>query len=79
MIPHVHAEGAYGITNAIPGLPFARERGTANLSYLLYVTEFSQALRVRGAEAYIRGARRCRRRSSSASPARFPPAPSRPT
>jgi RND superfamily putative drug exporter len=54
VIPHVHAEGAYGITNAIPGLPFARERSTANLSYLLYVIEFSQALRVRGAEAYIR-------------------------
>jgi RND superfamily putative drug exporter len=54
-IPHVHAEGAYGITNAISGLPFARERGTASLSYLLYVPKFSQALRVRGAEAYIRG------------------------
>ena len=37
VIPHVHAEGAYGITNAIPGLSFARERDTANLSYLLYV------------------------------------------
>ena len=47
--------GAYGITNAIPGLPFARERDTSNLSYLLYVTHFSQALRVRGAKAYIRG------------------------
>ena len=55
LIPHVHAEGAYGITNAIPGLPFARERDTTNLSYLLYVPQFSQALRVRGAEAYIRG------------------------
>ena len=53
-IPHVHAEGAYGITNAFSGLPFARERDTANLSYLLYVPQFSQALRVRGAEAYIR-------------------------
>jgi RND superfamily putative drug exporter len=55
LIPHVHAEGAYGITNAIAGLPFARERSTTNLSYLLYVPQFSQALRVRGAEAYIRG------------------------
>ena len=54
LVPHVHAEGAYGITNAIPGLPFARERGSANLSYLLYVTEFNQGLRVRGAEAFIR-------------------------
>lgn len=54
LIPHVHAEGAYGITNAL-GLPFARERDTANLSYMLYVPAFSQALRVRGAEAYIRG------------------------
>ncbi len=54
-IPHVHAEGAYGITNAIAGLSFARERDTTTLSYLLYVTKFSQALRVRGAEAYIRG------------------------
>ncbi len=53
-IPHVHAEGAYGITNAF-SVPFAREAGTTNLSYLLYVTAFSQALRVRGAEAYIRG------------------------
>ena len=53
-IPHVHAAGAYGITNAF-SVPFAREAGTTNLSYLLYVTAFSQALRVRGAEAYIRG------------------------
>ncbi len=36
-------------------MPFAREADTTNLSYLLYVTSFSQALRVRGAEAYIRG------------------------
>ena len=54
LIPHVHAEGAYGITNSIAGLPFARESGTSNLSYLLFVPQFSQALRVRGAEAYIR-------------------------
>ena len=54
VIPHVHAEGAYGVTNAISGLSFARERRTANLSYLLYVPAFSQALRVRGAEAYVR-------------------------
>src|SRR5688500_13986441 len=39
LIPHVHAEGAYGITNAIPGLSFARERDTTNLSYLLYVPQ----------------------------------------
>ena len=54
LIPHVHAEGAYGITNAFGGLPFARERGTASLTYPLYVADFSQGLRVRGAEAYIR-------------------------
>jgi RND superfamily putative drug exporter len=53
-IPHVHAEGAYAITNVFARLPFGREVGTANLSYLLFVPEFSQALRVRGAEAYIR-------------------------
>ena len=54
VIPHVHAEGAYGMTNAFVRLAFAREFDTANLSYLLFVPEFSQALRVRGAEAYVR-------------------------
>jgi putative drug exporter of the RND superfamily len=54
LIPHVHAEGAYGITNAVTSLPFARERSTASLTYPLFVIEFSQALRVRGAEAYVR-------------------------
>ena len=50
----VRADGAYGITNAIPGLPFARERDTTALSALLFGLDFNQNRRVAGARAYVR-------------------------
>ena len=48
------AAGAYGISNAIPGLPFAREPGTTTLSYLLFPPDFSQAARTARAGNYAR-------------------------
>ena len=50
----VRADGAYGITNAIPGLPFARERDTTALSALLFGLDYNQNRRVAGARAYVR-------------------------
>ena len=49
----VRAAGVYGVTNALPGLSFARERGTAALSYLLFGLDFNQNARVRGAQRYV--------------------------
>jgi putative drug exporter of the RND superfamily len=48
----VRASGAYGVTNAVADLPFARERGTTALSALLFGPEFNQNERVAGARAY---------------------------
>ena len=52
--PEVRASGAYGVTNTILDLPFARERGTTALSFLLFQPEFSQNRRLAGAHAYVR-------------------------
>lgn len=49
----VRAAGAYGVTNAVPRLSFARERRTTALSYLLFPLEFNQNARVRGAQRYV--------------------------
>ena len=53
-VPGVRASGAYGVTNAVVGLPFARERGTTALSFLLFEPEFSQNKRLAGAHAYVK-------------------------
>lgn len=55
--PGVRASGAYGVTNAIVDLPFARERGTTALSFLLFGPEFSQNRRVSSAHAYVKALR----------------------
>jgi RND superfamily putative drug exporter len=44
--------GAYGITNAVPGLPFAREFRTTAVTSLLFGDEFNQPQRVNAAKAY---------------------------
>lgn len=44
--------GAYGLTNAVPGLAFARERGTTALTAPIYGPEFNQEERVDAARAY---------------------------
>jgi putative drug exporter of the RND superfamily len=49
----IRASGAYGVTNVVAGLPFARERGTTALSSLLFELEFNQNERVAGARAYV--------------------------
>lgn len=46
--------GAYGIANVLPGLGFARERGTTTATALLYGPEFNQAERVTAAREYVR-------------------------
>ena len=46
------AGGAYGVTNRIPGLPFTRERGTTNVSYLLFELDLGVTKRSRLAAAY---------------------------
>ncbi|MDQ4125849.1 MAG: MMPL family transporter [Actinomycetota bacterium] len=46
------AAGAYGMTNAVPGLSFSRERGTAALSYLLFPLDVGQAGRAKRGENY---------------------------
>ena len=51
--PEVRASGAYGVTNAVIDLPFARERRTTALSFLLFEPEFSQNKRLAGAHAYV--------------------------
>jgi RND superfamily putative drug exporter len=51
--PGIRAAGAYGVTNAVARLPFARERGTTALSALLFGLEFNQNERVAGARAYM--------------------------
>jgi putative drug exporter of the RND superfamily len=51
--PGVRASGAYGVTNAVTDLPFARERGTTALSSLLFDLEFNQNERVAAARAYV--------------------------
>lgn len=73
----VRASGAYGVTNAVVDLPFARERGTTALSFLLFGPEFNQNERLAGAHAYVKalGAPAV----SWGSPARSRPAPSRPS
>ena len=45
--------GAYGIANVLPGVDFARERGTTSLTALLYGPEFNQAERVTAANEYV--------------------------
>ncbi|HEV2062220.1 MAG TPA: MMPL family transporter, partial [Solirubrobacteraceae bacterium] len=47
------AAGAYGVTNAVPGLSFARERGTTALSYLLFPLDVGQVGRTKRAENYV--------------------------
>ena len=47
------AAGAYGVTNAIPGLSFAREQGTTALTYLLFGLDVGQVGRTRRAENYV--------------------------
>ena len=44
------AAGAYGIANSLPGLPFARERGTTALTYLLFPLDIGQAGRTARAD-----------------------------
>jgi RND superfamily putative drug exporter len=51
--PGVRTSGAYGVTNAVTDLPFARERGTTALSSLLFDLEFNQNERVAAARAYV--------------------------
>jgi RND superfamily putative drug exporter len=51
------AAGAYGVTNAFPGLTFAREDGTAALTALLFGPEIGQAGRTARAENYERALR----------------------
>jgi RND superfamily putative drug exporter len=46
--------GAYGITNAIPRLSFARERGTTALTAPVYAEDLNQEERVDAAKAYAR-------------------------
>jgi len=48
------AAGAYGLSNAIGGLSFARERGTTTLSYLLFGTEIGQVGQTLRAENYVK-------------------------
>jgi putative drug exporter of the RND superfamily len=48
------AAGAYGITNAVPGLTFARERGTTAVTALLFGLEVGPAGRTARAENYAR-------------------------
>jgi hypothetical protein len=47
------AAGAYALTNAIPGLPFARERGTTALSYLLFGLDVGAVGRTARAENFV--------------------------
>ncbi len=51
-VPGVHAAGAYGVANSVPGLPFARERGTTAVSSLLFDLDFNQNGRVASARRY---------------------------
>jgi RND superfamily putative drug exporter len=53
----VRAAGGYGVTNTIPGLPFARERDTTALTSLLFGLEFSQHARVVAARGYVEALR----------------------
>ena len=46
------AAGAYGVTNAIPGLPFARERGTASVTALLFGLDLGPVARTNRGETY---------------------------
>jgi putative drug exporter of the RND superfamily len=50
--PGVGAAGAYGVANSIPGLAFARERGTTAVSSLLFELDVSQRRRVGAARRY---------------------------
>jgi hypothetical protein len=54
LAPLRDAAGAYGVTNAGVRLPFARERGTTTLSYLLFAPGMSQRARTARADNYIR-------------------------
>jgi RND superfamily putative drug exporter len=47
------AEAAYGITNAVPGLPFARERNTTALTALLFSLDVGPRGRTTRAENYM--------------------------
>jgi putative drug exporter of the RND superfamily len=51
-LPDVRAAGAYGLANAIPGLPFAREGGTTAITSLLFELDFNQNERVAAAHRY---------------------------
>ena len=46
------AAGAYGVTNAIPGLPFARERGTTAVTALLFGLDMGPSARRSRGEDY---------------------------
>jgi RND superfamily putative drug exporter len=44
--------GAYGVTNALPGLTFAREQGTTAITAPLYPADFNQSERIDAGRAY---------------------------
>jgi RND superfamily putative drug exporter len=52
--PLADAAGAYGVSNAVPGLPFARERATTTLSYLLFPLDIGQVGRTARGENFAR-------------------------
>ncbi len=51
-VPGVRAAGAYGVANSLPGLAFARERGTTAVSSLLFELDVNQRARVASARRY---------------------------
>ena len=51
-VPGVRAAGAYGVANSLPGLEFARERGTTTVSSLLFELDLNQNARVASARRY---------------------------
>ena len=53
LVPGVRAAGAYGVANSVPGLSFARERGTTGVSALLFGLDLNQNARVASARRYV--------------------------
>jgi putative drug exporter of the RND superfamily len=51
-VPGVRAAGAYGVANSLPGLSFARERGTTAVSSLLFGLDVNQNARTAAARRY---------------------------
>jgi putative drug exporter of the RND superfamily len=51
-LPGVHAAGAYGVANSLPGLSFTRERDTTAVSSLLFELDRNQNARVASARRY---------------------------